>query len=71
MATAARPYVGYEVRIPAGPPHRGITTDPKQCLAEHRERLGADAFIRVITPPLSLRKPASGRKCWSAKAIRH
>ena len=56
MATATRPYVGYEVRIPAGLPHRGVTDDPERCLEEYRERLGADAFMQVLTPPLSLRE---------------
>ncbi len=56
MATANKPYFGYEVRIHAGPPYRGITTDPERCLEEHQERLGPSAFLRIITPPLSLRE---------------
>ena len=56
MTTATHPYVGYEIRRPAGVPHRGITQDPEQTLAEHRERLGPEVFIRILTPPLTLRE---------------
>ena len=56
MTTATQTYVGYEIRVPAGIPHRGITHNPEQTLAEHRERLGPDAFMQILTPPLSLRE---------------
>ena len=56
MTTATRPYVGYEIRRPAGVPHLGVTQDPAHTLAEHRERLGPDVFIRILTPPLTLRE---------------
>lgn len=56
MTNETHPYVGYEIRQPAGIPHRGITQDPEQTLAEHRERLGTGVFIRIVTPPLTLRE---------------
>ena len=67
MTTVTEPYVAYEVRIPAGVPHRGITKDPEQVLAEYRERLGPDAFIQILTPPLSLREA----KQWEAMMERN
>lgn len=56
MTTSGGPYVGYEVRVHGGPPHRGITTNPKRCLEEHQERLGPSAFMHILTPPLSARE---------------
>ena len=56
MTTAARPYVGFQIRRPAGVPHRGVTQDPQQTLAEYRERLGPDVPMRILTPPLTLRE---------------
>ena len=56
MVAVGEFYVGYEVRVHGGPPHRGITTDPERCLEQHRERLGPDAFMNVLTPPLSARE---------------
>ena len=56
MRTATQPYVGHEIRVPAGILHRGITQHPEQTLAEHRERLGPQAFIRILTRPLTLRQ---------------
>lgn len=54
MVTPNRPYVGYEVRIPAGVSHRGLTTNPERTLAEYREQLGPSAHIRILTSPLTL-----------------
>lgn len=62
MADDNRPYVGYEVRVPAGAPHRGIATEPEQCLQEYREQLGPDAFIRILTPQLSFREARQWEK---------
>ena len=56
MTTATQPYVGYEIRRPAGVRHRSITQNSEQTLAEHRERLRPDAFMQILTPPLSLRE---------------
>lgn len=56
MSLASKPYFGYEVRIPAGVRHRGLTTDPEGTLEEYRERLGPAAMMQLLTPPMSYRE---------------
>ena len=56
MTTASKPYFGYEVRIPAGVRHQGLTTDPERTLEEYRERLGPSAMMQILTPPMSFRE---------------
>ena len=70
MTTASGPYVGYEVRIHGGPPHRGITTDPERCLEQHREQLGPSAFMHILTPPLSAREARAWEELLARKQSR-
>ena len=70
MTTASGPYVGYEVRIHGGPPHRGITTDPERCLEQHREQLGPSAFMQILTPPLSAREARAWEELLARKQRR-
>ena len=56
MLTASKHYFGYEVRIPAGVRHRGLTTDPEGTLEEYWERLGPAAMMQLLTPPMSYRE---------------
>lgn len=56
MSLASKPYFGYEVRIPAGVRHRGLTTDPEGTREEYRERLGPAAIMQLLTPPMSYRE---------------
>ena len=56
MTTASKAYFGYEVRIPAGVRHQGLTTDPERTLEEYREELGPSAMMQILTPPMSFRE---------------
>lgn len=55
MEPTSKRYVGYEVRIHAGVSHRGITSDPEGRLEEYRKELGPSAYMRILTPPMTLR----------------
>ena len=62
MLTAGRPYLGYEVRIPSGVRHRGLTTDPEGTLEEYRERLGPSAMMQLLTLAMSYREACQGER---------